>query len=112
MNAVQILKEARALIADEKKWTQFTLARDYVGNFVDVDSPMATCFCSEGAVKRVMVDSNASMDDWDYVYPSVLAALNAQVPHGNIADFNDTSSHIDVRLAFDRAIARAESGAA
>lgn len=55
-NVSDILKKARALLSDEKKWTTGFYARDNEGNFVYASDDQAVCFCAIGAVKKVMID--------------------------------------------------------
>ncbi len=97
---VQILKDARALIADEKNWTQDKWARDRNGDAVAPESPKAVCFCSLGALRK------ASVDDDGFCYAREVLR---DVTKGSIIDFNDTHGHAEVLAIFDSAIARAES---
>lgn len=109
MNTVEILKAARELISDEKRWTQGELARDMFGIYADYDSDDAVCFCSEGAIRRVTITVpsderlRARQDAW--------GALN-KAAGGNIVTFNEGRTHSEVLAVFDRAIACAESEAA
>ncbi|MCZ7496292.1 hypothetical protein O8B39_17465 [Agrobacterium rhizogenes] len=104
MNTVQILKEARALIADEKNWTQGAFARDANGRSERIDR--AICFCSIGAIAKVARTNLGSP-----VPAPVLKALGVTA-HCRLAQFNDSHTHPEVLALFDRAIARAESEAA
>lgn len=51
MLKLQIVKDAKALIADRKNWTQGALARDDEGVEVSPDREEATCRCGEGAIE-------------------------------------------------------------
>lgn len=57
---VEVLIAARALIADPKNWTQGAYARqtDQFGDYAEVLSPDAKCFCALGALARA-----AGIDD-------------------------------------------------
>jgi len=57
---VDVLIAARALIADPAHWTQGAYARqtDQFGDFAEVLSPDAKCFCALGALSRA-----AGIDD-------------------------------------------------
>jgi hypothetical protein len=109
MNTVEILKAARELISDEKRWTQRAEARNASGNDVGVYSPKAVCFCSLGAMAKVCERE---------LYGRELVAREAlrnEIRDGHssgIANFNDNHTHAEVLALFDRAIDRAESGAA
>lgn len=99
---VQILKDARALIADEKNWTQGALARGPSGGVVSYKSSVAVCFCSIGAIERIAKKSTKALQ--------VVEKFYRILPSGDgLADFNDSHTHAEVLALFDRAIARAES---
>jgi hypothetical protein len=53
-NVADILEKAASLIEPEGAWTQFTSARDASGEWVDADSAGAVCFCTVGAIHRVV----------------------------------------------------------
>lgn len=116
MDTVQILKEARALIADEENWTQGDYAQDKDGNQTMPSLSEATCFCAVGAIHRVGRIKLSQSVPLDII--SVLAIDEAVdrtdvgISESAIIGFNDTHTHADVLALFDRAIARAESEAA
>jgi hypothetical protein len=132
---LQILRDARELLSDEKRWTKSALARavddsdpegaaDQETNATD---PSATCFCAMGAILRA-----AGTDDTDdELAESALRALSNALddefrlrwdndggdewpsekdPEEAIPDFNDDDDvgHADVIAAFDYAIAAEE----
>lgn len=107
MNTVQILKDARALIADEKNWTQNVMGRTSEGQHVDVHSPEASCFCVMGALLKVT--GGRSEDEF---WLARREFYRGELKVESIAHFNDTHSHGEVIDLFDRVIARAESEAA
>lgn len=100
-SVAQILREARELISDPKRWTQGKNARDVNDQFADPIGPAAVCWCAEGAIRRVVAE------DW-YRLHSLLATLNAEV-NDAIHRFNDSHTHTEVLAAFDRAIELAEA---
>ncbi|PDT15877.1 hypothetical protein CO670_15380 [Rhizobium sp. J15] len=109
MNTVEILKAARELISDEKRWTQTVYARDENGNSVNATDPMAVCFCSRGAIDKITAGNRA----WGGAYDVLLDLLVSEDDNClGVADFNDKHTHAEVLSLFDRAIARAESEAA
>lgn len=99
MDTAQILKDARALIADEKNWTQDKVARDRRGYSVSPESRRAVCFCAIGALRKTCVDDDS------LIYARDVLRDVAKIP---ITEFNDTHTHAEVIALFDRAIARAE----
>jgi hypothetical protein len=106
------LKHARALIATPEQWTQDTLARDLHGNKVQVNSPLATCFCSIGAIRRAFVDSNEN--DLGPEFWSTVGELSCHLPvpfDRDLVFFNDAfeRTHEEVLAAFDATIERLEA---
>lgn len=108
---VQILTEARALIADPFNWTQFEYAVHRRPEKAIVDIPCsveyehANCFCSLGAIKKVCVTARLSLQ-------AEHAALKLEkVMQTSVARYNDTHTHAEVLAKFDEAIAAAQSQA-
>ena len=109
MKAVEILKKARALIADPKHWIK--------GTFKLTKGHEQSCYCALGAVREI--GSPALSDNDDYVtYNKAQRLLRdgaARVIKKASSDvvivkFNDASNrtHDQVLKAFDIAIAKAE----
>lgn len=109
MNTVQILKDARALIADEKNWTQDSFARDSGGLPIDPTNDDAVCFCAIGALARAVGSNPDGELPAENFLVSEMLEWDAR---DSIPDFNDNHTHADILSLFDRAIARAESEAA
>lgn len=99
--ALEILKEARAIIATPGKWTKGEFARDKEGNKVGICSPDASQFCAVGAINRI----GRAAGDVTFARAAFLEAEPAGVW------FNDhpNTTHADVLAAFDRAIAKLEA---
>lgn len=93
----EILIAGRALIANPENWIQQEFARDKNGMRVEEDHPEAVCFCSWGAVCRV-VGHFIDRDSAPMVY--LKESMGGSVPH-----FNDTHTHAEVLAAWDTAIA-------
>jgi len=98
----EILIAARAKIEAPERWTQDVEARDANGEPVDRDSSEAVCWCSAAALNA----SEASYDEWLAARNLLLRAFGKK--YGTITRHNDTSTHAEVRSAFDRAIAAAD----
>lgn len=96
---VDIIKKARELLSDPKRWTTGAGARDKHGDPIPVNSPMAVCWCMSGALARIAGYSDA----WD-----AEKLLHPNFP-GGITGFNDTHEHADVLELMDKAIARLEA---
>lgn len=98
MNTVQILKDARALISDEKNWVKGAYRKNIDGR---------ECFCALGAVFKVSASEDVFFQDQLKAENALaLAAGTSWVP-----EFNDAHTHAEVLTLFDRAIAHAESEA-
>lgn len=106
MQAVEVLRKARALIEKPECWTKGVFARDAEGRELEPNNWAATCFCSLGAL------AHASGCAPGAVSLRVLRTLAAQIgdptfPRTEVADFNDAPerTHAEVLAAFDKAIA-------
>ena len=116
MDTLQILKDARALISDEKNWLQGYYSANDEGVYVRPFEPSATCFCIVGAMHKVMgLPLSESIPETVGILFAADEKLRDNFDgsfEGVIVDFNDENSHAEVIALFDRAIARAESEAA
>ena len=94
-----VLSEAAALIADSVNWTKKTLARDAEGNRVDPCDPHAACWCTMGAIERVLGGDKKTLAIVEYGLEQRLHARSGLDPEiFTVANFNDdaTTSHADV----------------
>lgn len=103
MTPAELLRAARAKIADPKHWTQGELARDSGGRPVGPRNPGAVCWCSMGALEAIsFLDAKGA-----------LRFLREAVPDDELIKsatyFNDERKHGDVMGLFDRAIQLAEA---
>lgn len=109
MDHITVLKSARGILEDPKKWAKEDYAFDRHGRSVGAGDSTATCFCAVGAIRRASLDagfgSNASLTAQDYLR----LAMSGNIIRANDAD--DTK-HIEVLMAFDFAILMAEGDAA
>ena len=108
-SVVQVLREAKAKIAEPGAWAQGFLAYSECGDVVDPYDPQATCWCALGAASAVACPAP--------VLSAAGAALNqaARKRWGmSVVHFNDhpDTTHEMVLSAYDNAIALAESEAA
>ncbi len=100
MSPLDVLRAARALIAEPERWTQGEYAVDAEGRRVPALAPEALRFCAVGACERAGCKPLAGA--------GVIHALVTALPAGQrsrITDFNDAHEHSEVLALFDRAIA-------
>lgn len=101
---VEILKEARELIAKPGAWTQHHSARDASGHRVPVTHHRACSFCAYGAVARVAFPASSTA--------AAAQALDRVVDAEDwFPDFNDSRGRTqeEVVAKFDEAIAAEEA---
>lgn len=106
MNAIDVLKSAKALISDPERWTQGVYARDRKGRSVLGWDESAACWCALGAVTSIKYHPNHPLNI-DYFIGIAIARLNAAAQDKNYfgcAALNDGSDHTTVMDMFDRAI--------
>lgn len=105
MNTLDMLIAARALIADPLHWTIGELARDITGKGVDVSSPEACSFCSDGALRKVAYALSVSQGWVSHsCYVIAKAALNTEA--GLVLHvYNDNCTHTQAMEWWDRTIA-------
>lgn len=118
MKKSQLLRNAKVLIDTPEKWTQHSLARKADGSAVVPTALSATCFCSIGAIQRVVNDAvnEKHYNGIPYDLTERLAScLSTHVPiscHSYsvlaIVKFNDSESHAEVMAVWDAAIQQAE----
>jgi len=101
---IEILKEARELIAKPNGWTQGTYARNADGLIVYPNSHHAVCFCTWGAL--IAVDEHQESFQPDGAQPAL-----DDVTNGNFVAFNDAPgrTQAEVVAKFDEAIAAEEA---
>jgi hypothetical protein len=104
ITTVDLLRAARAKIERPECWTTKYYAHDATGGECEASAREAVCWCALGAVKSVTTHG---------CFHTLWELLRAQLPHGSvsISTYNDAPSttHADILLLFDRAIAAAES---
>lgn len=98
---LEIMKDARDLIADPSRWTKHAFARDAQRLPCNVRDEEAAMFCSIGALLRA-----ADMDN-DLV--GRIAHLARLMSPFGLAHFNDRHTHQQVIQLFDQAIVREEA---
>lgn len=98
MALLQVLQDARTLIANRENWTKGENARDHKGMAVETEDPRAVCFCAEGAIRR------ASGDRLNFEAIDALCAVTRGAKA--LWRWNDVRgrTHSQVLAAFDRAI--------
>lgn len=102
----EVLKAARELITDPKRWTQGAFARTIKDGRVSPEHEFAVCFCSFGALYKVQPG------EWTKASESVPAhefinRFCVATHHVDLAHFNDNRTHKEVLELFDKAIEEA-----
>lgn len=106
--AVEILTEARSIIADPAQWATGTFARDVKGEAVDPITSDAVCFCALGALYK---SSGRYFDIYkSKIAPNRLLVSSAFHLYGKSLPFvNDRLGHSAVMAVYDYAIEKAKS---
>lgn len=109
MNELDILKAGRELLSDPNRWTKRTLARDKNGHATnDPWDKVSTCFCSVGAIHKVVGPNNDTNRGLKYAVADCLAdsALALFGHRGAVVVFNDAPSttHDQILAVWDHAI--------
>lgn len=102
-SAVEVLKKAKALIADPEHWCQGVMAKNDFGSEVYPDDLDACRWCAEGGMRAVQPFGTHSFTSaWD-----LLKEAAAEVGYMSPVSLNDEANHPTVMKMFDRAIALA-----
>jgi hypothetical protein len=96
---LQVIEQARALIATPWTWTQGEFARDEAGNPVCWRSPQAVQFCLWGALNRAAYAVTG--DRRKAVTLADRAAAAMRQPGMSLSRTNDNGGHDDVLALFD-----------
>ena len=107
-NITEVLTEARELISDPKRWTQGLYARDVRGNYTKWNSPEAACWCSAGAIAKVVGASTDSDIEYDPIAKRAIKKLMYGI-NSSIYKFNDSHTHAEVLTAFDKVIRKGQA---
>ena len=103
MDDIEILTQARELLAQPGKWTRQAFARDAAGEEMHGHEPSAVQFCAIGAIERVTGQRHRTCAE-----PPVTALR--ETIRGMVVGFNDSQSTVEPVLdVFDRTIARLEA---
>lgn len=105
--AVEVLKKAKALIADPEHWCRRRVATNAGGDGVPATSPSAVSWCSIGAVSAVTVDVDVKQHAWMMLERAAEEMGFEEDAEAAAACLNDETDHPTVMKMFDRAIALA-----
>ena len=112
--AIEALKDARALIRKESHWAQHDLAVDDSGRSCGVKSKRAVAFCALGAVNRINgpAEKTASV----FLREAAFSAMNRpegyRLTDGDIFAVNDDLGHSATLKMFTSAIQAAKKALA
>jgi hypothetical protein len=98
--AGNLLREAKALIADPKDWTQEGLYQTPEG-----------CLCTAGAINKVYSSGNVALSVTDGAYKAIGECVRKLAPNTLLTQYNDNPSttHADIMKLFDDAIIMADT---
>lgn len=112
--AVADLEAGRELLSDLTRWTKGAYARNAKGDPVTECSADAVCWCSMGALRKVIAESTTADDVWrsDVTYGrlnnlrDILNHASQQSTHScaHILDVNDQGTHEAVLEVWAKAI--------
>jgi hypothetical protein len=97
---IAIIRRAREIISDPKRWTQGTYARDKDGAAIHPYDDSATCWCALGALARAAIELNAQPGDGSAATDRLINCSQRFV--GSV---NDHDGHAAVLSLFDKALA-------
>ena len=114
-NTTKVLKRARKILSNPKRWTKREWARTDDGLGVIATDPKAACFCAKGAIQKAChvlnvpeYDDQVLMDSEAFLKK---AFLDRGTKYPGIYAYNDAPKrkHVEVLRWFDRAIALSEA---
>lgn len=100
---VQIIKEARTLIADKKNWCRRQMAYDRDGMAVGAIDSTASQLCAYGAL---IAAAHQKTRDGDQGYELASRAVSYFGGSSALIEVNDNDGHAAVIALFDEVIAR------
>ena len=111
MNTVELLQQARDLIASPEAWTQGTYARNASGKRTPLAGPDAVCWCVSGALRRIIERAETDpipdplRDLWYETIPVVNRIANLDM-YSTLPIWNDKKgrTHAEVIALLDAAI--------
>jgi hypothetical protein len=101
---LQIIEQARALIADEQRWCRRHLAQDLNGVAMSPTSASAVKWCGLGAVVAAACQLT---HDFDAAHQLGHEALRPRYGAATLIHVNDVRGHAAVLALFDEVIAAA-----
>lgn len=105
MADAQILRAARALIADPLHWTTASMARDERGVPTYPRSRHAVCWCALGALAQQHYSLTTANAENEALCVAALELFGTRA----IGSINDRHGHAAVLAVYDAAIAKADA---
>lgn len=104
----QILRKARGLLKDKRKWTRYGSARTGNGAICPPYAPEAVKFCAYGAIARAALEVTGDRQQARQLARSVEGLLvgvaRAPHPQKRLSDVNDHKGYAAVIRLFDAAV--------
>jgi len=107
MATANILRSARARIADRKNWTTGYMARTADGTACFAESPEAVSWCALGALAAESGTGGLNVDGWELL----IEASRKLYCTDSVSSVNNCEGHLAVLGLYDAAIAAAEAEA-
>lgn len=109
MKLSELLIASKELISDPRRHTKGTYARKKDGTPCSPDDKDAVCFCSTGALRKVL--RSHGMSGHDTLYVMATRALQDSLPrrtpaHWNMILYQDHATHQETMAVWDAAIER------
>ena len=106
MRVLDLLERAFVIICTPETWTYGAMARDGRGVMSSPNSPDTVCFCSIGALQKIMTDEGLNLGSMAYataidLLSSASLALSKQNVDCDIVRLNDSNPTFKVMLTND-----------
>ena len=104
----QILRKARGLLSDRRKWTRYGAARTGQGAICTPYAPSAVRFCAYGAIARAALEVTGNRQQARQLAKSIETQLvgveRAPHPQKRLSHINDRKGYAAVISLFDAAV--------
>jgi hypothetical protein len=103
MTELEVLKGARELLSDRKRWTKHAYARDLQSTPTNAKNPTACKWCLAGAFSKISVYEDY-IKACDIITRAISSETKGIYVFKGLTIFNDTHTHREVLAILDKAI--------